>query len=184
MYKLLLIISGWKVDTDMPEEYKKCVLVGAPHTSNWDLFYAILLLKTLKVPYKFTIKKQWFRFPFNLIIGPLGGIPINTKKKEKNGNVKIMADFFKKNKEFAMAITPEGTRSLRENWKSGFHHLAKDNNLPICFGYLDYKTKIAGIGGPIFPTEDKNLDMKKIMEFYNTKKPKYPEKFSLDKRFI
>ena len=114
----------------------------------------------------------------------MGGIPINTKKKEKNGNVKIMADFFKKNKEFAMAITPEGTRSLRENWKSGFYHLAKDNDLPICFGYLDYKTKIAGIGGPIFPTDDKEADMKKIMEFYNNKKPKYPEKFSLDKRFI
>ena len=69
MYRLLLKISGWKVDTNTPEEYKRCVLIGAPHTSNWDLFYAILLLKTLKVPFKFTIKKQWFRFPFNFIIG-------------------------------------------------------------------------------------------------------------------
>ena len=83
-----------------------------------------------------------------------------------------------------MAITPEGTRSLKEKWKSGFYHLAKDSNLPICFGYLDYKTKIAGIGGPIFPSENKNSDMKKIMEFYNTKTPTFPENFSLDKRFI
>ena len=88
MYKLLLIISGWKVDVLPPKEYKRCVLVGAPHTSNWDFFYAILLLKILKVPFKFAIKKQWFRFPFNLIIGPLGGIPINTNKNESNGNVK------------------------------------------------------------------------------------------------
>ena len=184
MYKFLFKIIGWKIDENIPKEYKRCVLIGAPHTSNWDLFYVLFLFKILKVPYKFTIKKEWFRFPFNLIIKPLGGLPIDTKNKGKSGNIKKMADLFKNNDDFAMGITPEATRSLREKWKSGFYHLAKDNNLPICFGYLDYKTKIAGIGGPIFPTENKDEDMKKIMEFYNNKKPKYPEKFSLDKRFI
>ncbi len=83
------------------------------------------------------------RFPFNLIIRPLGGLPIDTKNKTKGGNVDIMADLFRGNDEFAMGITPEGTRSLRTKWKSGFYHLAKDNNLPICFGYLDYRTKTA-----------------------------------------
>ena len=93
-----------------------------------------------------------------------------------------MANFLK-NKEFAMGITPEGTRSLRTKWKSGFYHLAKENNLPICFGYLDYKTKTGGIGGPIYTTDNKEKDMKKIMAFYKTKTPKNPENFSLDLRY-
>ena len=109
---------------------------------------------------------------FNLIIKPLGGLPIDTKNKKKGGNVGVMADLFKGNNEFAMGITPEGTRSLRTKWKSGFYHLAKENNLPICFGYLDYRTKTAGIGGPLFISENKEMDMKQIMSFYKTKTPK------------
>ncbi len=184
MYKFLLKILGWKVDENVPKEYRRCVLIGAPHTSNWDLFYAIFLFKILKIPYKFTIKKEWFRFPFNLIIKPLGGLPIDTKNKKKGGNVDVMADLFKGNNEFAMGITPEGTRSLRTKWKSGFYHLAKENNLPICFGYLDYETKTAGIGGPLFISENKEMDMKQIMSFYKTKTPKNPDKFSLDQRYV
>ena len=184
MYKLILKLLGWKIDENVPKEYKRCVLVGAPHTSNWDFFYSIFLFKILKIPYRFTIKSEWIRFPFNLIIKPLGGIPIDTKNKEKEGNVSHMSKFFKENKEFAMGITPEGTRSLSTKWKSGFYYLAKENNLPICFGYLDYKTKTGGIGGPIFTTESKEIDMKKIMDFYKTKTPKNPENFSLDHRYI
>jgi gliding motility-associated-like protein len=146
VYKFIFKILGWKINEDVPKEYTRCVLVGAPHTSNWDFFYAIFLFKILKIPYKFTIKSEWFKFPFNLIIKPLGGIPINTKSKTKGGNVNIMADLFKDNKEFAMGITPEATRSLRTKWKSGFYHLAKDNNLPICLGYLDYKTRTSPNG--------------------------------------
>ena len=93
-------------------------------------------------------------------------------------------DLFKGNKEFAMGITPEGTRSLRTQWKSGFYHLAKENNLPICLGYLDYKTKTAGIAGPIHTSENKDFDMKQIMSFYKTKTPKNPDKFSLDLRYV
>jgi len=96
----------------------------------------------------------------------------------------VMAELFKGNNDFAMGITPEGTRSLRTKWKSGFYHLAKDNNLPICFGYLDYRTKTAGIGGPIYTSENKEFDMKKIMEFYKKKTPKNPDNFSLDLRYV
>ena len=100
MYKLILKLLGWKIDENVPKEYKRCVLVGAPHTSNWDFFYSIFLFKILKIPYRFTIKSEWTRFPFNLIIKPLGGIPIDTKNKEKGGNVSHMSKFFRENKEF------------------------------------------------------------------------------------
>ena len=184
IYKLIMKILGWKVDKNLPEEFKRCVLIAAPHTSNWDLLYCLLSFKVLKINYKFTIKKQWFRFPFNLIIKPLGGLPIDTKKKDKKINtVELMAEFFKKNKDFTMAITPEGTRSLRKEWKSGFYEVAKMANVPICLGYVDFKTKTAGVGGVIFPKDKMKEDMKKIMDFYKTKTPKFPEMFSVDLRY-
>ncbi|GIR59218.1 MAG: hypothetical protein CM15mP65_17990 [Crocinitomicaceae bacterium] len=78
--------------------------------------------KALKIPYKFTIKKQWFRFPFNLIIKPIGGLPIDTKGNSQKGisNVDTMAIFFSLKEKFVMAITPEGTRSLKKNGKVDF----------------------------------------------------------------
>ena len=124
-------------------------MIGAIlYTSNWDFIYTVLSFKILKIPYKFTIKKEWFRFPFNLIIKPLGGLPIDTKrhkeKIKKALGIKWLISKLKKN--FVMAVTPEGTRSKREEWKSGFYHIAKKANVLICLGYLDYKNKIAGVG--------------------------------------
>ena len=184
-YKIVMKLLGWKVNPITPKEYKRCVLIGAPHTSNWDFIYTVLSFKILKIPYKFTIKKEWFRFPFNLIIKPLGGIPIDTKGKKKNeeSNVEKMANCFKLKKNFVMAVTPEGTRSKKEEWKSGFYHIAKKANVPICLGYLDYKNKIAGVGKVIYPSDDVINDMKNIMAFYKDKFPKFPEKFSIDIRY-
>ena len=69
----------------------------------------------------------------------------------------------------------------REEWKSGFYHVAKKANVPICLAYLDYKNKIAGVGKVIFPTENMAEDMKSIME-YKGKAAKFPE-FSTDLRY-
>lgn len=186
IHKILLKLSGWRVDQDLPSQYKNCVMIAAPHTSNWDLYYSLLSMKILKVPLKFTIKKQWFRFPFNLIIKPLGGIPIDTKRTKqniKNGKVNLMAELFKKNSNLVLMVTPEGTRSFNDKWKTGFYHVAKIANVPICLGYLDYKNKIAGVGKSILPSGDIAKDMKEIMSFYLSKGAKFPEKFSLDVRY-
>ena len=108
MYKFILRLFGWKINPEIPKEYDRCVLIGAPHTSNWDFLFSVLSFKALKIPYKFTIKKQWFRFPFNLIIKPIGGLPIDTKGNSQKGisNVDTMASFFSLKEKFAMAITP------------------------------------------------------------------------------
>ena len=128
MYKFLFKIIGWKIDENIPKEYKRCVLIGAPHTSNWDLFYVLFLFKILKVPYKFTIKKEWFRFPFNLIIKPLGGLPIDTKNKGKSGNIKKMADLFKNNDD---QIIPFNTLNNGKKWHVLFYGLYENRDAAI-----------------------------------------------------
>ena len=71
-----------------------------------------------------------------------------------------------------------------ETWKTGFYYVAKEAKVPIAFGYLDYKTKTAGIGKVIWPGEDMEADMREIMEFYQNIHPKFPELFSVDIRYL
>jgi len=186
--KLILKLCGWKVNPNFPMEAHNCVLIAAPHTTNWDAFYLLLGMKALGIPMKFTIKDQWTKFPFGLLIKPLGGLGIDRSKKS-SGVAKVsyidqMVKIIKSREQIAMVVAAEGTRRLRKKWKMGFYHTAVSAGVPLCFGYLDYEKKEAGIGGTIDPTGDIKADMKIIHAFYKDIKGKYPEKFSLDERYI
>jgi len=187
-WKLLLKILGWKIDKNFPKDLKRCVLIAIPHTSNWDFVIAIATFKIMGIDIRFTIKKQWVKFPFSLISIPLGAIAINrTKKKEgeeRQSMTDYMTDLYKKNKDLVLVVTAEGTRKKVEKWKSGFYYVAKNAGVPIAIGYLDYKNKIAGIHTELFyPSENIEDDMRKIMKFAKNLNPKHPERFSLDTRY-
>ena len=185
--KFLLWLSGWKLNMDIPKEVKRCVIIAAPHTSNWDIWYARLGFLIMEIPLRFTIKKEWTRFPFGLFVKPMGGLGIDRSPRPDTGKrpsyVELMAALFDDFDEIAVMVTPEGTRSLSPKWKTGFYYVAKEAGVPICLGYLDYRNKTAGVGGLVYPSDDMEADMKKIMDFYRPIKGKYPEQFSLDKRF-
>lgn len=185
--RLLLKLHGWKVNENVPKEAQRCVMIAAPHTTNWDFYYMRIAFLVLGIPMKATIKDFWTQFPFGLIIKPLGGLGINRRPKNPNeprkSYVEQMASFFEEYDKIAMVVAAEGTRSLVTEWKLGFYHTAKLANVPITFGYLDFKKKEAGVGGAIYPTDDMEADLKKVMEFYKNIAPKYPEKFSLDLRY-
>lgn len=187
--KGLLWLFGWKVDEQhIPAEAVRCVMIAAPHTSNWDLWYARLAFFIMGIPLKFTIKREWMVFPLNLLIGPLGGIGIDRRsrregRKDMGSYIAMMANLFNKRDRLALLVTPEGTRSKRTEWKMGFYHVAKKANVPVCLGYLDYGRKVAGVGGPVFLTDNMEADLQKIMAFYQHIPPKYPDKFSVDLRY-
>lgn len=185
--KFLLKLNGWTVDSSVPKEAQYSVMIAAPHTTNWDALYTRMAFYVLNIPVKIAIKNDWTKFPFGILIKPLGGLGIDRSSKKKNPNrpsqIEQMANFFKDFERIALVIAPEGTRKLREEWKMGFYYVAKKAGVPITFGYLDYKKKIAGVGGVVYPTDDTAADMKKIMDFYATVSGKYPEKFSLDQRY-
>lgn len=101
---------------------------------------------------------------------------------ERESFVEVMTALFNNNEKLIILITPEGTRSKREKWKTGFYHIARAANVPILMGYVDYKTKTTGICNPLYPTDYKK-DMRSIMDFYKSIQPKYPEKFSVDLEF-
>ncbi|HQU59513.1 MAG: 1-acyl-sn-glycerol-3-phosphate acyltransferase [Phaeodactylibacter sp.] len=185
--ELLLRLSGWSLAPEIPVEVQRCIIIAVPHTSNWDIWYARLGFYVMDVPLRFTIKQEWMRFPFNLLVGPMGGLPIDRRPRPDTGErpsyVDVMAGLFEKHQRIAVMITPEGTRARRTQWKTGFYYAALKAGVPICLGYLDYAKKEAGVGPALYPTGNLEADMRKIMDFYRNIKGKYPELFSLDERF-
>jgi 1-acyl-sn-glycerol-3-phosphate acyltransferase len=181
IFWLIYTFNGWGVKGEMPADLKKCVMLAAPHTSNYDLIYALVGLKKLNVKVRFTIKKEWLRFPFGLFLKPLGAIGIDRgpNKTNRKSMVDSMAELFEKEEVLTILVPPEGTRRNVKKWKSGFYYVAEKANVPLVLGYLDYKNKIAGIGPVIYPSGDYEKDLKIIQEFYSAIQPKFPEKFGV-----
>ncbi|BDS13765.1 1-acyl-sn-glycerol-3-phosphate acyltransferase [Aureispira anguillae] len=187
--KIYLKLTGWKVESNPPKEiHEKCVMICAPHTSNWDFPTTLAIMSILNVKARYAIKKELMGLPFGPLLRAVGGIAINRKPKKegekRQSTVQAIADLFSKEDKLCLMIAAEGTRSLQKEWKTGFYYIALQAKVPICLGYLDYKTKIGGFGKVVHPTGDIHADMAEIMDFFKDKTAKKPANFSLDYRFI
>ena len=81
---LIFKLKGWKVNIDpqLIKKNKQLVLIGVPHTSNWDAVYFTGATFLGKIKTRFLIKKEWMRFPLNLIFKPIGGLAVDNKAKK------------------------------------------------------------------------------------------------------
>jgi 1-acyl-sn-glycerol-3-phosphate acyltransferase len=189
IFRALFKLHGWNVSDNIPEKAQNCVMVAAPHTSNWDFIYAVAALDILKINIRFTIKKELNKFPIGGAISSMGALWIDRTPRpglsKKESMTTTMAAFFSDPNEapLAMLVTAEGTRSRVDRWKTGFYHTALQANVPICLSYLDYQKKEAGIAQCFMPSGDLKKDMQLIMDFYRVSHPKFPENFALDKRY-
>jgi len=174
--KLILKILGWK--SNYPKEFRidKFVIIAAPHTSNWDLVYALAVFWKYKIPVKYFIKDSMTKGLHGWFFKMMGAIGVD---RSKTGNlVHHAAATIKKMDKVALMVPAEGTRSRVEKWKTGFYHIAKKADVPVALGYLDYKDKVAGVGDLIYLSDDFGADMKIIEKFYSTIPAKYPEKYN------
>jgi 1-acyl-sn-glycerol-3-phosphate acyltransferase len=182
--KMVFWIFGWTLDDHLKNDFKRCVMIAAPHTSNWDLVFARSAFTLMNIPIRFTVKREWLRFPFKGIMLALGAIGIDRSAKKpgdpRPSMTEAMIELFEKNKELVVMVTPEGTRKKVTKWKTGFYHVAVGAKVPIALGYLDYKNRIAGVNKVIYPTGDLQKDMQEIMDYYKNIQGKHPEKFSID----
>ena len=182
---LILKWTGWTFVNRIPEDLRSFVMIGAPHTSNYDFIPAMGVAKLMKRNARYVIKSEWLKFPLNLFFAPTGAIGVDRqsiKESKTSSTTDVMATLFSKHKELVLMIAPEGTRSPNENWKTGFYYIAQKAKVPIVLGYCDYENKVAGLGMVIYPENFEN-DMKKISDFYRDIKGARPENFKLDKRF-
>lgn len=180
-------LIGWKIDNHWDLNIDQCVMIAAPHTSNWDALYARLALKALGVNVRITIKDSYMKLPLGPFVRAMGGIGINRRPKKEGearpSMVELMSHLFKTHEKLVMLVTPEGTRAKQEKWKTGFYHVAINAGVPIALAYMDYDKKTTGVGKIIYPTGDYEKDMAEIMAFYAQINPKFPELFSVDIRY-
>lgn len=132
LYRLL----GWNGEYRHPHT-DKFIIIVAPHTSNLDFFIGFIYSRAFAMPFpNFLAKDSLFRGFFGPVWRWLGGIPVN--RSERTNFVDQVAAEFQKRKRMILAITPEGTRSRSEYWKTGFYYMAQKANVPVIMASIDY----------------------------------------------
>lgn len=178
--KLFLRLNGWTIADHTPkgiQDVKRCVIVAAPHTSNWDYPFAMSVFYALGVKVRFLAKDSLFKFPLGLIMKGSGGIPVY--RSQRNNLVQTMIDLFASREELRLMIPAEGTRSFVREWKSGFYHVAYGAKVPIVLGFLDFKEKKGGFLNVYYPSGNYAKDLYEIQKLYSLIHPKNPDQYSL-----
>lgn len=177
LWSLPLKCFGWSVEITAPVR-EKCVICVAPHTSNWDFILGLLAYRSVGRKANFLMKEFWFFFPLKYLLTSLGGIPV--KKNPQVSLTESIIDDFKTQNYLNLAVTPEGTRSAVEKWRTGFLYISYGANVPIQLGIIDYRIKKVIVKEEFIPSGDIEEDMKVIRRFYADYKEmaRYPQKFT------
>ncbi len=163
--RAFLRLRGWTVEGALPPEAHKSVLIAAPHTSNWDLPYTLMVAFVLRLNIYWMGKASLFRWPFGPVMRWLGGIAVD---RDKRGNLVAASAhaLVQANGPVQLVVPPEGTRGKTRHWKTGFYFIALEARVPIILAYIDYAKRRGGLGPVFMPTGDVEADMATIKRFY------------------
>ena len=171
-----LRLTGWTIEGSLPAHAAKSVLIAAPHTSNWDLPYTLMLAFSLHLRVYWMGKQSLFRAPFGGVMRWLGGIPVN--REQSSNLVASSAQAMRAAKgSMQLIVPPEGTRGKTRHWKTGFYFIAQEAGVPIVLAFVDYGRKVGGLGPVFEPTGDLERDMADIKAFYAPIKGKNADQF-------
>jgi 1-acyl-sn-glycerol-3-phosphate acyltransferase len=161
----VMALAGWRVEGALAPGAGKCVLIAAPHTSNWDLPFTLMAAFALRLEVVWMGKASIFRVPFGPVMRWLGGIPV--RRDQANNLVAASAAALRAaDGPVQLIVPPEGTRSRGQRWKTGFYYIAQGAGLPIQLAYIDYADKRVGLGPLFQPTGDIDADMAAIKAYY------------------
>lgn len=163
--RLALRLSGWQVEGSLPPQARRCVVIAAPHTSNWDFPYTLMGALVLGMHIRWLGKASLFRFPFGGLMRWLGGMAVQ-RDRSNNLVASSVAALQAAPGPLQLVIAPEGTRSRTAQWKAGFHHIARGAGLPIQLSYLDWGERRMGLGPLVTPGDDVDGDIARIRAFY------------------
>ena len=171
--------KGWTVVGELPSHAVKSVMIAAPHTSNWDLPYTLMVAFSLRLHIYWMGKASLFRWPFGAVMRWLGGIAVD---RSKNSNLVLASAqaIVQADGPLQLVVPPEGTRGKTRHWKTGFYYIALEAQVPIILAYLDYQRKVGGLGPVFTPTGDVDVDMAEIKRFYAPIKGRRADHFMVD----
>ena len=142
------------------------ILIGAPHTSNWDFVLMLAIGGDQDLPFRWLGKHTLFRGPAGPLMRALGGIPVD--RRDPAGLVDELVARINGGERFYLVVTPEGTRR-GSGWKSGFYRISRATGLPVTLGFVDRTTMTTGLGPTIELTGDLSADMDVVRAFYADK---------------
>ena len=168
-----LWVFGWRPEAVIPDT-PKFVLVGYPHTSTWDFPLFILTAWALDVRCRWAGKQSLFNGPLGGLFRALGGVPVD-RTGGKN-MVSTVAELFAQNERLIFGIAPSGSRSFTHHWRSGFYHMAREANVPLVLGSVDFARRSGCLLEVIHLTGDVTADMDRIRAAYSAVRGRNPER--------
>ena len=136
--RLMLRMVGMRVGGTVPD-VPKVILLGVPHTSNWDLILALGMRYALGLNYSWMMKKEAFFWPMAGAFKAMGGIPID--RKAAKDVVGQMSDWFASQDKAWIGITPEGTRGKVTKYKKGYLRIAYATGVPVFIVGVNSETR-------------------------------------------
>lgn len=165
-------LGRWRL-VSRPAPDRPTVLIGAPHTSNWDFVLMLAIAWRLRIDVRWLGKKSLFHGWRGPIMRLLGGIAVDRADPGR-----VVADIVQRVRSgdvFGLVVTPDGTRGAHATWKSGFYRIARETGMPVTLGFVDRVTMTAGLGPTFELTGDVAADMDVIRAFYADKAGFRPE---------
>ncbi len=155
--------KGWTFSGERPVE-PKVMILGAPHTANFDYFLTLALIHHFDLPLRYLIKHTVFVGPLGWLLRSLGGIPVDRRKPGRL--VERIIETIKEQDEIAVGVLPEGTRKRTDYWKSGFYHIASGAEIPIYPARVDGPGKHLHLGPALWPSGDIEADVAVLADFF------------------
>lgn len=163
----ILGLIGWRVHY-RPLPGPRGVIIVYPHTSNWDFVIGVLAKLAIGLPFHFIAKSSLFDGLTGATIGRivryLGGEPV--ERAVSTGAIARLAEKINRSDWYWMAITPEGTRSLKPYWRSGFYHIATTAKVPLACVYFDFSKRVVSLVDYLDLSGDRDIDMASIQTVY------------------
>jgi 1-acyl-sn-glycerol-3-phosphate acyltransferase len=163
--------KGWAIEGSKPQ-VRRAVILGVPHTSNWDFVFFLGTTHHFGIEPNFMGKVSLFRWPLRRFMFDMGGVPVD--RSARGNYVDAMIAEFARREDFMLVIAPEGTRGGATKWRSGFYHIAVGAGIPVVCGWADHAAMRGGLGPPIDLTGDYPADMARIADFYRSVIPGHP----------
>lgn len=164
--RTLLRLGGWRMEGEFPD-LPRVVLIGAPHSSNWDGIWGLGAKLALGLDVRILGKDSLFRIPLlGLVLRRMGVMPVD--RTAAHGVVEQSVALIRGSERFWYGLAPEGTRRRVERWKTGFWKIAKAADVPVLPAYFHYGRRVVGIGPVFHLGEDMHADIARIQAWYRT----------------
>jgi len=171
--RLVLRAVRWKLVGEVPE---RGVLVGAPHTSNWDWVLTMLLAWSYGITIRLLVKRELFVGPLGWLLRRTGAVELD--RTNPGRTIKELLAESEGDDPWLIGLAAEGTRSRGDYWKSGFYRIAQQTGLSITLAFIDAPSRTVGWGPTFHPSGDVGADMDLIRAFYADKTGFRPENFT------